>query len=300
MRTSPSKTWPIELSKRITPSEPARCVKPWKPSADSCLKSWTSSPPSTVRSMSCRPRPPMAPGRPRPPKPCRPCSDRRYSDAGDRWLAGDRRVAVSGARRPIGYPRPGAPQRPGGHSRVPAAGRRTRPCDRCPRSAPGVQPPRAFPLRLRRHLVQRPRARGARPTRHHGRATDDHRGHRHALARRPVLVLAATGRPVAGAGHRSRRLRPAPRQRDRATRRPRAREARPVRHRHHGRATRCYRGHRHALARRDVLVLAATGRPAAGAWHRSLRLRPAPRRRDRAIPARHRHREQHRDDTPSR
>ena len=48
---------------------------------------------------------------------------------------------------------------------APRTGRRARSCDRCPRSASGVQSPRASPLRSRR-----PRAGEARPTRHHGRA----------------------------------------------------------------------------------------------------------------------------------
>ena len=150
--------------------------------------------------------------------------------AADRWLVGDRRVDDGGGRRPVGYPRPGAPHRAGGQSRVPTTGRRTRACDGCPRSAPGVQSPRAFPLRSHRRRRRRPLARVDRPARHrlryHGHATGCHRGHRHALARRDVLVLAATGRPGAGAGLRSLRLRPAPRRRDRAT---------PSRHHHRAR-----------------------------------------------------------------
>ena len=73
-------------------------------------------------------------------------------------------------------------------------------------------------------------------------------------------------------------------------------EVRPVclRSRHHGRASGCRRGYRHALAHRDVLVLAATGRPGADAALRSLRLRSAPRRRDRATPSGNHRREQHR------
>ena len=64
--------------------------------------------------------------------------------------------------------------------RVPRIGRRTRPCDGCPRSPPGVRPPRAFPLRSHRRRSRRPLARVARPARHrlrhHGRAAGCHRG----------------------------------------------------------------------------------------------------------------------------
>ena len=206
------------------------------------------------------------------------CIDNAWCATGANRTAGESPADDRATPRSIGYPRPGTPHRPGSGSCVPRTGRRARPYDRCPRSAPGVQSPRAFALRCRRHrnrrrASRRPRAREARPTRHHGRATDVHRGHRHALARRTVLVLAATGQPVAGAGHRSRRPRPAPRRRDRAggcprsapgvqsprafalrcrrhrnrrraSRRPRAREARPTRH--HGRATDDHRRHRHA------------------------------------------------------
>ena len=76
--------------------------------------------------------------------------------AGDRWLVGDRRVDDSCARRPIGYPRPGTPHRPGGGSCVPRTGRRTRAYDvspippRCPVS-PGLRssppPPPSAPER---------------------------------------------------------------------------------------------------------------------------------------------------------
>ena len=70
----------------------------------------------------------------------------------------------------------------------------------------------------------------------------------------------------------------------------------PTRHRlrHHGRASGDRREHRQAFACRVVLVLAATGRPRAGAWHRSLRPRPAPRRHGCATASRHHHRAQHR------
>ena len=152
----------------------------------------------------------------------------------------------------IGYPRPGTPYRPGGASCVPRTGRRARSCDRCPRSASGVQSPRASPLRS-----WRPRAGEARPTRHHGRATDHHRRHLHALARRAVLVLAATGRPRAGAGPRSLRPRPAPRWPDHASasrhhhpagRRPH-RRARPPRRPSSPRGSIRYAAHRARPAR---------------------------------------------------
>ena len=102
---------------------------------------------------------------------------------------------------PIGYPRPATLHRPIGQSRVLRTGRWARPCDRCLRSAPGVRPPRAFPLRNRRRSSRRPLARVARPAchrlRHHGRGTGCHRGRSHAFSCRHVLVLAATGRPRA-------------------------------------------------------------------------------------------------------
>ena len=150
------------------------------------------------------------------------CTDNACCATGDNPTARDRPVDDS-ATLPgrLDIPVPAAPHRPGGHSRVPELGRRARPCDRCPRPAPGVRPPRAFPRRSRRRRSRRPRALEARPARHrlrhHGRGTGCHRGHRHALARPDVLVLAATGRPGAGARLRSLRLRPAPRRRDRAT-----------------------------------------------------------------------------------
>ena len=126
--------------------------------------------------------------------------------------------------------------------------------------------------------------------------------HRHAHARRDLLVLAATVRSRAGTGHRSLRLRPAPRRRDRATERPRARVARTTRHHHHhrrhARASGCLRDHRHTLARRDLLVPAATVRAPGGTGHRSPRPRPAPRRHGRATASRHHHREQHRARSP--
>ena len=149
---------------------------------------------------------------------------------GDNRTAGECPADDRATPRSIECPRHATPHRRGGKSRVPRIGRRlARPHNRCPRPAPCVRSPRAFPRRSHRR------------------------------------------------GGRSRAL-----------------EARPAHHRQHGRATGCHRDHRHALARRDDLVLAATTRPATGAGRRPLRLRTAPRRRDRAATSRHHRREQHR------
>ena len=195
---------------------------------------------------------------------------------------GDSPVDDSAAPRPRGWisPTRHRPHRPGGHFHVLRTGRLARPWDRCP-FGPPTRRDRA-PRRLPWPKPPAPKS-----------ATSGAGG-----STRPPpssFWLQPATRSGCHRGHRSRRLvRPAcPRSGEIAQPgRPQACEARPA-DATAARATDCHRGQRHALARRVVLVLAATGQPGAGAGAglRFLRLRPAPRRRDRATASR-RHRPQ--------
>ena len=128
--------------------------------------------------------------------------------AGDRWPAGD-----PSRRRPCHPPANWiSPDRRTPSSRRSIPPTPNRPADSCMRqmspvlarcpASPGLPPPTPPPREARdlwRWVAPSARHR----LRHHGRASGFHRGHRHARARRDLLVPAATGRPGAGAGHPS-------------------------------------------------------------------------------------------------
>ena len=106
--------------------------------------------------MPCPPRLPMAPGRPRPPKPPKPPQATQAMRLPSVTVPSTTVPPVVQLELPV----PAHRQRPGGQSRGPRTGRRARPCDGCPRSAPGVRTPRAFPRRSRRR--SKPATSGAR------------------------------------------------------------------------------------------------------------------------------------------